>query len=286
MGIALGLMAALSWGLADYFAALSSRQTGALRVVLGFHLVATALLGLVVLLSGDGISDVGSRDFVWFAFLGVLGWLSYLAFYRALAIGPISIVSPIVSAYAAVTVICAVLISNESLNAGEAVAVGVVLLGVLLASSDLAQLRALERLAAIGIILALGTAVLIGAFVYGVSYFSDEYGWLVPIFLARALSTVFILGTAVQAGEWRFPLRSRGLMLMIAFIAVVDTAGYVAFNFGVRHADTTIVATAAAPYSVVPIAAGVLLMQERPSRGQWIGIGLVIAGLVLLGLVA
>ena len=51
---------------------------------------------------------------------------------------------------------------------------------------------------------------------------------------------------------------------MIVFIAVVDTVGYVAFNFGVRHAETTIVATAAAPYSVVPIALGVLLMHERP----------------------
>ena len=94
-------------------------------------------------------------DLGWFVFVGALGWLSYLAFYRALAIGPISIVSPIVSAYAAVTVICAVLIGGESLAAGEALAVAVVLLGVLLASSDLRQIRAIERLAAVGLVLAL-----------------------------------------------------------------------------------------------------------------------------------
>jgi drug/metabolite transporter (DMT)-like permease len=285
MGIVLGLTAALSWGLADYFAAMSSRRMGALRVVLGFHLIATALLALAVFASGDGLSDIEGRDLVWFVLLGALGWLSYLAFYRALAIGPISIVSPIVSAYAAVTVICAVLISNEHLAGGEALAIAVVLLGVLLASSDLAQMRAMERVAVVGIVLALVTAALIGAFVYGVAYFSDEYGWLVPIFVARALSTVFILGTAIHAGEWRLPIRSGRLMGMIAFIAVVDTVGYVAFNFGVRHADTSIVATAAAPYSVVPIVAGVVLIQERPSPPQWVGIGLVIAGLVLLGLV-
>ncbi len=73
---------------------------------------------------------------------------------------------------------------------------------------------------------------------------------------------------------------------MIALIAVVDTLGYVAFNFGVRHADTSVVATAAAPYSVVPIVAGVLLLHERPRATQWAGIALVIAGLVLLGLVS
>ena len=187
MGIALGLAAALSWGLADYFAALASRRTGALRVVLGFHLLATALLAVLLFASGGGLSDLTGGDLAWFAFLGVLGWLSYLAFYRALAIGPISIVSPIVSAYAAVTVVCAVLISGERLSAGEALAIAIALLGVLLASSDLAQIRAIERVAALGIVLALATAVLIGAFVFGVAYFSDEYGWLVPIFLARAL---------------------------------------------------------------------------------------------------
>ena len=37
MGVALGLGAALLWGLADYFAALASRGIGALRVVLGFQ---------------------------------------------------------------------------------------------------------------------------------------------------------------------------------------------------------------------------------------------------------
>jgi drug/metabolite transporter (DMT)-like permease len=60
----------------------------------------------------------------------------------------------------------------------------------------------------------------------------------------------------------------------------------VAFNFGVRHADTTVVATAAAPYSVVPIVFGVMLLHERPRWAQWAGIGLVITGLILLGLFA
>jgi drug/metabolite transporter (DMT)-like permease len=286
MGIVLGLTAALSWGLADYFAALSSRRVGPLRVVLGFHLVAMVLLSVILFASGGGLSEVTGRDLAWFVLVGALGWLSYLAFYQALAIGPISIVSPIVSAYAAVTVVCAVLIGGERLAAGEALAIAVVLLGVVLASSDLAQIRTIERVAALGIVLALVTAVLIGAFVYGVAYFSEDYGWLVPIVLARGFSTLFIAGTAVRGGEWRFPERPPGLLAMIVLIAVVDTVGYVAFNFGVRHADTSVVATAAAPYALVPIAAAVTLLHERPARIQWAGVGLVIAGLVLLGLLS
>lgn len=73
---------------------------------------------------------------------------------------------------------------------------------------------------------------------------------------------------------------------MIALIAILDTGGYVFFNFGIRHADTSVVATASAPYAVVPIVLGVLLLGERPARSQWAGVSLVISGLLLLGVAA
>ena len=286
MGIALGLTAALSWGLADYFAAVASRRTGAFRVVLGFHLMAMGLLGALVLATGEGLADVSGGDLAWLAGAGVLGGLSYLAFYRALSIGPISIVSPIVSAYAAVTVVCAVVIGGERLGGEEVAPSSSSCSGSSSRRPISPRCTARAHRRFVGILLALATAVLIGVFVYGVAYFSADYGWLVPIFLARGFSTLFLLAASLPGGEWRFPDRSPSLLAMIALIAVVDTVGYVAFNFGVRHADTAVVATAAAPYAVVPIVAGVALLHERPKATQWAGVGFVIAGLVLLGLTA
>ena len=286
MGIALGLTAALAWGFADVLATVASRRTGAVRVVLGFHVVAMVLLAVLLAATGEQLVGVSAGDLAWLVLVGVLGGVSYVAFYRALSIGPISIVSPIVSAYAAVTVLCAVVIGGERPGSGEVAAIAVVILGVLLASSDLAQMRALERVALVGIVLALATAVVIGAFVYGVAYFSEEHGWLVPIFLARGFSTLFLVAVSVRGGEWRFPDRAPSLLALIASIGIIDTAAYALFNVGVRHADTSVVATAAAPYAVVPIVAGVALLGERPRATQWAGIALVIAGLVLLGLSA
>lgn len=286
MGIGLGLGAALAWGLSDVLATVASRRTGAFRVVLGFHLVAVALLAVLVAATGEGVSGVSGGDLAWLAVVGVLGGVAYLTFYRALAIGPISIVSPIVAAYAAVTVVLAVVIGGERPGPGEIAAVVVVVGGVLLASSDLTQIRGLERVAIVGIVLALVTAVIIGAFVYGVAYFSEEQGWLVPIFVARSFSTLFLVAVSLRGGRWRFPDRAPGLLALIAAIGVIDTAAYALFNVGVRHADTSVVATAAAPYAVVPIVAGVLAFGERPRPTQWAGIALVLAGLVLLGLSA
>ena len=285
MGIALGLGAALSWGLSDYFAALASRRVGTLRVVLGFHLLATAILALVVVASG-ALDRVSWDDLPPFVLIGALGWSSYLAFYRALAIGTISIVSPVVSGYAAVTVVLAVLVNGERLSGLEIGAMTIALVGVVLASSDLRQGLGTERLAALGVLLALGTTVLIGSFVFGIAYYSDRLGWLAPIFLARAFTTLLLLPTAARAGGWPFRERSRLFLGTIGLLALLDTAGYVSFNFGVRHADTSIVAAAASPYAVVPIAMGVAVLSERPAPLQWSGIALVLGGLVVLALVS
>ncbi|MGZ8513376.1 MAG: EamA family transporter, partial [Candidatus Limnocylindria bacterium] len=67
MGILLGLTAALSWGLADYFAAVASRQTGPFRVVLGFHLVAMVLLTGLMVVSSEGLAGVSRADLAWLA---------------------------------------------------------------------------------------------------------------------------------------------------------------------------------------------------------------------------
>src|SRR5712691_2007143 len=129
MGILFGLGAAVAWGCADYVAASAGRRVGALRVVLGFHVLATAILALVMLMPGS-LSDVTAADLPFFALVGAVGWGSYVCFYRALAIGPISVLSPIVSGYAAVTVILAVVFLGERLSLAETVAVLVSFTGV------------------------------------------------------------------------------------------------------------------------------------------------------------
>jgi drug/metabolite transporter (DMT)-like permease len=283
LGIALGLAAAISWGFSDYCATLASRRTGALRTVLGFHLLAIAALTVAVAATG-ALDGVSWEPVLVLAAIGVLGWFSYLAFYRALAIGPISIVSPIVSGYAAVAVILAVLLLDERLNGGEIAAVLVAFTGVALASADLAQIRTAERTQLLGIILAVLTMVSIGGFVFGVSYYSGELGWLAPIFLGRVSTGLLIVLTAARGAQWRFPDRSALTLALIGAIAALDTAGYIAFNVGVQNAETSLVATAAAPYAVVPVALGVLILHERPAPIQWLGVALVIGGLVLLGL--
>jgi drug/metabolite transporter (DMT)-like permease len=314
VGVALGLGAALSWGLADYFAAVASRSVGALRVVLGFHLAALIPLSVLVLAT-DALARVSLAQVAAFVLIGAVGWVSYLAFYGALEIGPISVLSPIVSGYAAVTVLLAVVFVGNSLSAPQAVAVAITIAGAMLASADVREIaRAkLQRRSVLGFVLALCAMASLGTFVFGVSYYRPRIGWLGPIFLARGFAALFVLGHVLMArradpapggadpapggvdgapGSSDRAARSarptsqrRSLVALMMLLALLDTGGYVCFNLGVGHAATAIVAAASAPYAVVPIAMGVSMFAERPTQTQWLGVGFVVAGVILLGAV-
>src|SRR4030088_1011969 len=163
MGVALGLGAALSWGLADYFVALATRNVGVLRVALGFHLAALIPLTALVLAT-DALAHLTWAEGPLFVLLGSLGWLSYLAFYGALAIGPISLFSPIVSGYAAVTVLLAVVIVGERPSAVQTVAVIVTIAGVMVASANFAEIATvtIRRPAVRGVGLAIAAMIMFG----------------------------------------------------------------------------------------------------------------------------
>lgn len=255
-----------------------------LTVVLGFQLFAGLTL-VVVAVAAGAIDVVGAADLGYFVLVGLVGACTYLIFYRALAIGPISVVSPVASGYAAVTVLFAVLLVGERLTAAQTAAVLTVFAGVTLASADIRRIRRVGHVQSLALILAVVTMVLFGVYVLAIAERADDLGWIVPVLLARLASTAFIAGAAAARRQLRLP-RTRPALIAIAIAGILDSVGFLMFSIGATEADTSIVAAASAPYAVVPIVAGVVAFHERPSPAQWVGIGGVLAGVILLGLVS
>ena len=192
------------------------------------------------MLGTGSLEGVSAADVGFFVLVGAIGWTGYACFYRALAIGPISVLSPIVSGYAMVTLLLAIVLLDERLGLAAACAVVVSVVGIVLASSGLRHIFRIERLDAHGLLFALAAMVLIGAFVLGVSVKADDLGWLAPVFLARLFSTVFVFASLIKGGAWRFPDRSPRVLWAVVALALLDTAGYISFNLGterVRHGD-------------------------------------------------
>lgn len=148
------LATSLLWGLADFGGGLLTRRIPALTVVVVSQAIAVVVLGSVVLATGAW-SEFGPQ--LWFAVAaGVVGPVAMLSFYKALALGPMGVVSPLGSLGVVVPVAVGLVLGERPgllQFAGIAVAVaGVVLAGgpELRGAPVQRQAIALTLLAAVG----------------------------------------------------------------------------------------------------------------------------------------
>ena len=133
--MAYGLIAAVAWGTSAVAATMAARRVGIYVAVLsaqGPGLVMLLLLAAFIRPSLAGIHGAVAAGLVG---PGLVGLVGYLAFYRAVAHGPVGLVSAISATYGGVTALLAVVILGEALGgygtAGAVLAVG----GVALATA-------------------------------------------------------------------------------------------------------------------------------------------------------
>ena len=224
---------------------------------------------------------LSSRDWMFFAVLAVVVLANYAAFTKALQIGPISIVSSIVAAYAAVVVVLALVVLGETLNAGQLAGAAVAIVGVTLAATDLRTFKT-TRLGK-GVVLAFVSLVGFGvtSFIGGV--YAQKYGWLVPALAVRLFSFPMIVLLAGFTRTWPWQSASAKTIMWASVVGVIEASGYLAFTRGSELGHVAIVAAASATYPTIPLILGLTVFKERLAPNQWIGVISVLAGVVLLG---
>ncbi|MBV9866429.1 MAG: DMT family transporter [Abitibacteriaceae bacterium] len=76
--------------------------------------------------------------------------------------------------------------------------------------------------------------------------------------------------------------KSYVVWLLALSVAVVDTTAWLAFNAGISTAFTTIVTALASLFSVVTILLAWLLLRERLAKNQWIGVLIILIGVLIV----
>lgn len=291
-----GLVVALGWGLADLGAAIAGKRIGSFRTLLIAQASSVVLLVVVIPLTGTAI--VMPLEHLWIAILdSILAVGAYLCLYRSLELGPVALVSPIAAAYAAITILLAVLILGEQLSAMAITGIAASLVGVVFASTDLRELfdRG-KRLAGPGVPWALAALALFGVGTYVFAWLAQLDDWAGPSLVARVTATI-VLGAAFLLTRRRraaravkapdapesHPLDRKGLAIA-AGTGAVDVAGVAVFAIGSHRAPISIVTAASVAWILIPVFGGIFLFRERPTWSQLAGVALVALGLVLLGL--
>ncbi len=280
--ILLGLVSGLGVGISDVGAAAVTRRLGVLRTAVSVQLAAVAMM-TAFLLWESGVGSLSRVQWLEMAGLGVGAFAFYLAFYRAIQIGPVAIVTPILAAHSVIVVVMAVLLLGERLNNWQMASVATIIGGIVLASVDVSSLGPGQRIVGTGVIIALFLTVAVGMWQFGIGALSRELGWFLPLYLSR----VMMLGGLLPFGAARGAIPWRGMSARMAAgtvgVAVLETASLFAFTRGAQIGVLSIVAAASAVYPLVPIMGGLVLFKERLAPSQIVGLAAVIVGLVGLG---
>lgn len=287
LGVIFGILAMLGWGTADFFVANAvRRECSIFKTFLWSQITSVTLFSLIFLVFFGDLPDLSQFLVGLILIAGFLGTFSYVAYYKGLRIGKVSIISPIGACWGAIVAVLGVFFLNETLTVAQGTGVALAILGVILASFKLHDLLGLTlrnlmqgvEFAAIAA-LAWGTQfTLIGVLV-------EELGWFVPIFFIKATAVLYLL---VYAGarrrgreEFSFP---RNITLFVVLIGVFETISFLAYGFGVSSEHSAIVAPIGASFPIITIIWARLFFKETLEINQKIGVFSVILGLVLLAM--
>ncbi|MFE7130447.1 EamA family transporter [Streptomyces sp. NPDC057638] len=285
MTVLLALATSLLWGVADFRGGLLTRRMPALTVVVVSQALAVAALGVIVVATGAW-REAG--PLLWYAAAaGAVGPAALLCFYRALALGPMGVVSPLGSLGVAVPVAIGFLLGERPgllQYAGIAVAV----VGVVLAGGPELRGAAVQRRA---LTLTLVAAVGFGAVMALIAEASTTLnGLFLALFVQRVMNVAVggaALYGAVRRGARALPEEGgartvRSALPWLAFVGLADVAANGTYALAAQNGPVTVAAVLANLYPVVTVLAALLLLGERLRAIQAAGAGLALAGTVLL----
>jgi drug/metabolite transporter (DMT)-like permease len=273
LALSLALTSSVVWGAADFSGGSLTKRLPTFGVT-----VVSQAAGFALLLVALGIrGSIDGRSFALGTLAGLGGGAGLAAFYRALSLGTMSVVSPLVACGAVVPFGIAVATGERP----STLAVGgacVALIGAVLASVEERRAASPERAQAV--VLAVVAAFALGLFVYFLGLGSREGDALSTLVGARVGSLALLLVAAVAT---RAPLRiPRSALWAVAAVGLADVSANALFAFASGHGLLSLVSVLGSLYPVVTVVLAHLLLGERLTRTQRVGIALAMAGVVAI----
>ena len=274
LAFALSLASSVSWGVSDFLGGLQSRRIHVLAVVL----VSQAFGLLFALAALPLLADRGLPPaMLAIAFAGgCTGAVGVIAFYRGMAIGAISIVSPIAGLGVAVPVVVGLARGDEPAAvqlAGLVLAVGAV---ALIGYEDDPEHRAV---ALRPVLLAMVAALGFGLFFVAVDAAAErDAAWTMAAVRAGG-----VLVAAIAVLVSRPGMAAAGAVLpLLAVIGFFDVLANSLYAVATTKGLLPVVAVGGSLYPAVAILLAHRVLGERLDRLQATGVALALAGVVLI----
>lgn len=268
----LSLLAAVSWGAADFSGGIAAKTVNAFRVVLVAHATGLVFMLSLALLVREPIPN--SSSLTWGAVAGLVGGIGLAAFYRSLAVGTMGINA---SLAAVITALVPLLFSfsTEGLpHTLRMIGFALALLSIWIIAGQRGSLSPSKGL---------GLAVIAGLGFGGFLLFMKLAGsqavfW--PLAAARSASFLLMLAIIlVSGGEWEV---SRGAVSYMLVAGVLDSGANALYVAAAQRGRLDVAAVLSSFYPGATIILARVALKERLSRLQSAGIAMALVAVSLI----
>jgi drug/metabolite transporter (DMT)-like permease len=277
------LVTSVLYGLADFGGGLLTRRLPALTVVVVSQLISAVVLGVIVVTTGAW-NEAG--PLLWFAVAaGLVGPVALIAFYQALALGPMGVVSPLGSLGVAVPLGVGIIAFGERPGLIAIAGIAIAVVGVILAGGPQLRGAPLQRRA---VVLALVAALGFGTVFTLIAEASTTVTGLFLALFVQRITNVAVGGVAllvsVRRGTPAVP--TGGLpwacLPALGLVGLADAAANGTYSIAAQLGPVTVAAVLASLYPVVTALAARGFLGERLRGLQTAGASLALVGTVLL----
>lgn len=271
VAIALALGASLAWGLSDFVAGTKSRELAVVWVLLVSQSTGLVLVTVAALIAGEPFPS--AHAILWATGAGLAELVGFAAFYRALAIGSMAIVSPI-SATAAIVPLFVGMVDGQVPTAVQALGIALALGGAALASSEAG------RRSASGVGLAVIAALAFGIFFVGMDVSADG-GALWAVSFTRLAPVALLIGIVLAL---KLPRIHRRAVAPLAAIGALDIGANVMFATALTVGVAGLVSVLGSLYPLATVLLARAVLREDVSAHQRTGVAAALAGIALVSL--
>ena len=293
LAVSAGLGAALSLGVADFAAQRLTVRYGWVRALLVAQLSSLPLIaGSAMML--EPLPSWTTASVGGLLATGLLYAVGIGALYGALARGPLTIVSPIASSFAAVTVALSLCVGQSLPQPRILGGLALILIGVVLAARGDRSAPAHSAPAGAsqggssGALWAVVSSVTMGAAFLGIELTSHHAGRdtasLWPLVAMRAITSalLLVLWFARRGRDTRSlsrPRTSRLLWLGGFTVGALDSLGMVLYTLGLAVDHVAVVVVLTSLFSVVTVALARIWLREQLTTTQWVAVALIVCGI-------
>lgn len=267
-----GLAASFCWGSGDFSGGLASRRANASSVVIAAYAVGFVLLVALALIWKEPFPF--SLDIVWGGLAGLAGAMGLISFYSALSIGRMGIAAPV---SAVLTAALPVLFSAFTEGLPSLLQLSGFVLALLAIGLISRPEQSTGRPAGIGLALLAGCGF--GCFFILISRVNHTATFW-PLAVARFTSVLFLLIVVRVRQQQVLPKTTAASLVLLA--GVLDAIGNAFFVLAAHAGRLDVAAILSSLYPAATVLLAALVLQERVTRIQAIGILIALVAVPLI----